>query len=647
MDIAKLKQFNKNDIGLRPYQREYKDNVYDAWQESHSVMLQMPTGTGKTRTFVSVMDDIHQYGVEERRAYKILVLVHRKELVDQIYDELTLKYHKACGVIMSGEREHKKLPFQIASVQSLTHRLGKWEDKQFDFIIIDEAHHTTAQTYQQIIKTFPNARILGVTATPCRLNGEGFTGTFEKLILSFPVKWFIDNGYLSDCDYYSVPKHSFIQREIDNIKKFSNGDYAEQEMERVCDNDRIRAQVVETYQKYAIGKKGIVYCINKQHCKNLCEKFLSQGIITVALDCDTPPNMREEYIEEFKAGKIQIICNVNLFTEGFDCPDIEFVQLARPTKSLSLYLQQVGRALRTYEGKKKALILDNVGLYNRFGLPKARRNWKHHFEGKIETDIANGEEIEESKQEIQVNVSTKRTRHQNLEEGDEEVFLIQTSDEEDYIVERASEFWMLLNEIYNYIVNSIAIVFKENYSGLGLELYIKGDEQYQIYNVHISEETGEIVEILKTQKFEFRKETGISFQKVKRCALNYEELLEKIEEDIWSKLHEKAKNSYNYWDEQFKHLDFSYQEMKCILPILCKKEFNPVHVDEPVFEGHVSVKALLICAWNLFNTKKTGLNSFNFVHLGIIDFITGYNFKEYFESHCQIELHQQEQEHHE
>ena len=133
-------------------------------------------------------------------------------------------------------------------------------------------------------------------------------------------------------------------------------------MERVCDNDRVRAQVVKAYLDYAKGKRGIVYTINKLHNKNLCRQFNEKGIKAVAIDSDTPKVLREKYIEQFRRGEFLIICNVNLFTEGFDCPDIEFVQLARPTKSLALYLQQVGRGLRISDNKEKTLFLDNVGL---------------------------------------------------------------------------------------------------------------------------------------------------------------------------------------------------------------------------------------------------------------------------------------------
>ncbi|MBP5340148.1 MAG: DEAD/DEAH box helicase [Prevotella sp.] len=620
MEIGRLKEFNKTDKGLRPYQRDNKDKVYDVWQTHQSVMLQMPTGTGKTRTFVSIIKDIHYYSEEARRAYKVLILVHRKELVDQIDEELGYRYALAHGIIQSGDRERKKYPIQIASVQTLNRRLDNWTDKDFDFIIIDEAHHTTAESYQKIIKSFPNAKLLGVTATPCRLNGEGFTGTFDKLIVSPHIGWFIEKGYLCDCDYYSVPKYSFIQRQIDGITRFCNGDYAEQEMERICDNDRIRAQVVDTYLQYAKGKKGVVYTINKIHNKNLCDKFISHGINAVALDCDTPGEIRDECIDKFKRGKIQIICNVNLFTEGFDCPDIEFVQLARPTKSLALYLQQVGRGLRISENKEKVLILDNVGLYNKFGLPKSRRQWNKYFEGKFDIDEA---DVHKDKKVLISNKTpVNRTRQQNFEEGHEEVFLIFSSDEKSYIEARADEFWSILEDFYTYIVNSIAMEFIKDYGGTGLSLTIGADAGYKIYNVGIQHHTDALEEILYKTQFKFK--DSPSGKLVIRTAKDYDELIMKIEDDIWEKIDRK---DAKYWERLIVGMELLEEEVSQIIPIINKRNFSHIICDDCIIEKDVSPKALLTCFWNLF--LKSNIFRY-FIDLGIVDYLSGMDIKQIF-----------------
>lgn len=499
--LEELKSYKDKD--LRDYQQENKQKVYEVWARCQSVMLQMPTGTGKTRLFVSLIKDIFHYSRNHKIALKVLILVHRTELIDQIDDELGFRYGLAHGIIQSGDKERKKYPIQLASVQTLSRRLDNWSDKAFDFIIVDEAHHITADSYQKIIKAFPDAKLLGVSATPVRLSGEGFTGTFEELIVSPSVKWFIDNKYLSQYEYYSVAPTSFIQKEIDGIKKFSNGDYAESELERVCDNDRIRAQVVKTYLDFANDKKGIVYTINKQHNKNLCAEFNEHGISAVAIDSDTPSETRDRYIEDFRHGEFKIICNVNLFTEGFDCPNIEFIQLARPTKSLALYLQQVGRGLRISEDKEKTLFLDNVGLYNRFGFPSSKRMWKHHFEGKHKGNA----QIEEKDTDSSSAEVAKKPGTKNLEEGHEKVHLIQTSDEKKYWEERKKQFVDWMNayhqkyiEAYNKALDLVYV------DGLGLNIGRKeqerqykpfGNEKIGLYSVYMKTMTKEIERTIK------------------------------------------------------------------------------------------------------------------------------------------------------
>lgn len=285
---------------------------------------------------------------------------------------------------------------------------------------MDEAHHVKAESYRTILKAYPNAKVLGVTATPCRLNGAGFRDIFQDLILSDSVAKFISNGYLSNYDYYSIPPDSIVQKQIEGINEFDiNGDYKERAMMRVLDTDKLRARIVDTYLKYAKNKKGIIYTINQLHNENVCKQFQERGITAKAIDSKTSAETRKEIVNDFRNGKFQILCNVNIFSEGFDCPDLEFVQLARPTKSLSLFLQQIGRGLRIAEGKEKVIFLDNVGLYNRFGLPSANRKWRMHFEGQEVTEA-----------ELKGNKSFEQDRIRfmdDIEEGDENVELIQST----------------------------------------------------------------------------------------------------------------------------------------------------------------------------------------------------------------------------
>lgn len=408
------------DTTLRDYQIDNKRKIYLAWQKHRSIMLQMPTGTGKTRLFVSIVRDLHHWGARNKRAVKILILAHRKELIEQIDETLGLKYHQVHGIIMSQNMEQRKYPVQIGSVPTLTRRLDRWISKEFDIIIIDEAHHVKARSYKEIIKQFPNAKILGVTATPYRLNGAGFRPEFDELIVSDPVSTFIKKGYLSDYHYYSISSSSGLQAEIDTMKIDKlDGDYLDSEMMNVMDRQEIRAKIVSTYLKYAKGKKGIVYTVNKEHNQHIKDQFTSVGVKAEVVTSDTPKEERDAIVNKFRNGDIDVLCNVNIFSEGFDCPDIEFVQLARPTCSLAMYLQQVGRGLRPAEGKNHTIILDNVGLYNKFGFPSAKRKWRHHFEGK---DV---KEIEPSELELEQEEGFRVVTP--IEEGDEQVQLLHDS----------------------------------------------------------------------------------------------------------------------------------------------------------------------------------------------------------------------------
>lgn len=382
--IRGLINIANSDNSLRPYQIESKKEIYEAWLSVRSVLFQMPTGTGKTRLFASIIKDVRTISIAKAiiPQPRILVLAHRTELIEQISNTITNKYHITCGIIKSGILENMDAMVQVASVQSLTRRLARWGTIPFGLIVIDEAHHALAKTYLKICSAFPYARILGVTATPCRLNGESFRKIFDKLIVSPSVQSFIEMGYLSRFQYYSIKPTTQIQYDIDSIKYFgANGDYAERELMDICDRTQVRAQLIKSYNQYAKGKKGIIYTINKTHNKHVAQQYKDIGVSVATIDSDTPAEERRQIVFDFRNGKYDIICNVNIFSEGFDCPDIEFIQLARPTLSLSLYLQQVGRALRISDNKAYALILDNVGSYNKFGLPNKPIDWNRYFKG--------------------------------------------------------------------------------------------------------------------------------------------------------------------------------------------------------------------------------------------------------------------------
>ena len=621
MNIEALMTYCKRDESLRDYQRENKQKIYDAWARCHSVMLQMPTGTGKTKLFVSIIKDLHLYSIDIKEPVKVLILVHRTELIDQIDEVLGYQYGLAHGIIQSGEKERKIYPIQLASVQTLSRRLQHWTEKKFDFIIVEEDHHVTATSYRKIIETFPDAHLLGVTATPVRLNGEGFTDIFEELIVSPSVKEFIEKGYLSNYEYYSVARSSFIQTEIDSIRKFSQGDYAESELERICDNDRIRAQVVQTYLNFANGKKGIVYTINKLHNNNLCSKFNQCGINAVAIDSDTPGYLREQYISKFRRGEILIICNVNLFTEGFDCPDIEFIQLARPTKSLALYLQQVGRGLRISEDKTTTIFLDNVGLYNRFGFPSSKRMWRHHFEGKY---LGNkSEEDVEGKKDYSAEDIVKRERHQNLEEGKEEVHLIQTTDEKKHFEYRKALFMAWINDYIKQNVAAMNCAFdKIRIDGLGLRVDFShknyySDEvfPYDVFHVYVKAVTKSMKKHLKIEYFYFFQFEGDKIVKQEhRACKNYDELAEELDKRFHDIRRSYLKDYFMEYIRQYKDLQFSEAELYDIINDIVQNNTVERKVPLPLKEKGVAVFVYFMMFWDdTYHLAKRRTKSLNWI----------------------------------
>ena len=372
------KYFSCQDARLRPYQQDVKGKIFTLWKSEKNVMLQMPTGAGKTILFSSVINDIIKVPDS-----KILIIAHRKELLEQISSHLS-KYNIEHGIISSNRKRCLEKRVQVASIQTLTHKNNEEITKSFvpNFIVIDEAHHTLAKTYDQLWKLYPLSWKLGVTATPCRINGAPFTNHFSELISSLSVKELIEKGFLSDYTLYTENPDSDLSKAILSIKKKSStGDYRINDLLQNLNVERHVKKLVLSYSTYANGLKGIVYCISIEHAHNICEAYKNIGVVAEYIDSKTPKTEREQIVQDFKEGKIQVLVNVDIFSEGFDCPDVEFIQMARPTWSLSKYMQQVGRGLRTSPGKDKTVILDNAGMYARFGLPSDTRLWNATFAG--------------------------------------------------------------------------------------------------------------------------------------------------------------------------------------------------------------------------------------------------------------------------
>ena len=359
------------DIQLYDYQKDMVKRIEEAFESHQSVMVQMPTGTGKTHVLVEVVKN------EEQRVKEpcVWIIAHRRELVSQIEDTV-----RTFGIEPYSEK-HTDSRIRVRSIQWLTRHYNVMDEKP-SLIVIDEAHHALAKTYAEVMNAFPEAKKLGVTATPCRLNKRGFTDLFDVLLCSHSIPTFIKDGYLSDFDYVSLNPSSEDQKKIDGLeKRATDGDYNVAEMQDVLDCKPSIERLFQTVMEFAPEKKGIVYAINIEHAEHVAEYYREKGIEAVAISSKTPLAERCANIDKFKNGSIQILVNVDLFGEGFDCPDVEFIQLARPTLSLAKYLQMVGRGLRVAKNKECCIILDNVGLYRLFGLPTTEWDWEAMFRG--------------------------------------------------------------------------------------------------------------------------------------------------------------------------------------------------------------------------------------------------------------------------
>ena len=362
------------EIKLFDYQEDMKERIEKALRLHRSVMAQMPTGTGKTYLLTAVIDSFVSNNPKE----KVWIVAHRRELVSQI-NETVRKFHSYSASNTSSLLSSVK----AVSIQWLSKHYDEIEEEP-GMIVIDEAHHALAKTYKEMWERFPKAKFLGLTATPCRLNGKGFTDLFDVLVQSWDVPEFISKGRLATYDFVSIKSDGVTQRLIDSLqKRGADGDYQNKEMDMLLNKKPSIERLYQSLEEYGKGRKGIVYAINISHAQKITKLYQEHGVKAIAIDSKTPAAERQQDIEAFKKGDIQVLVNVDIFSEGFDCPDVEFVQLARPTLSLAKYLQMVGRGLRVAKGKKNCVIIDNVGLYRVFGLPSQVWNWKATFEGRL------------------------------------------------------------------------------------------------------------------------------------------------------------------------------------------------------------------------------------------------------------------------
>lgn len=360
-----------NEIVLRPYQKDFINNVRNEFKLNHRHVVGVaPCGAGKTiMTGWMIRETI-------KNGKRAIFFVHRRELIEQTaatFAQLGIPY----GIIASGVKPDYDAPVQIASVQTLVNRL--LDVKKPDLLVCDECHHILADSYQRVLAAFPKAFLLGVTATPLRLGGITLNDVFDSMVLSPSVADLIKLGNLTHFNYFTMDitiGDKLLASFLDNATIFQ-GDYQSENLSRFMLNPSVTKAIIDSYKLYANGKSAICYCVNVKHSQHVARFFNYAGIPAVHCDGSTPKKIRANIINDFRQGKFKILCNAELFGEGFDVPNCHAVILARPTKSLTLHVQQSMRSMRPDPSdlNKTAIIIDCVGNFKELGKPDDFRDW--------------------------------------------------------------------------------------------------------------------------------------------------------------------------------------------------------------------------------------------------------------------------------
>ncbi|WP_019498372.1 DEAD/DEAH box helicase [Pseudanabaena sp. PCC 6802] len=347
------------EVKLRPYQRSLVEKVFRAWQSGNRrVLMQLPTGGGKSVILSAIARELQHEGV--------VAIAHREELVVQLNEHLQRWCDRPVGIIKAGYPSNPLFPIQVASIQSLVRR----ELPKAGLAIIDEAHHSTADTYRKVLDNYPESKILGVTATPIRTDGSGFDGLFDHMVTGISVKELIADGHLCPFKLYA-DANPIDTRGVRTV----GGDYNQKQLANAVDAALLSGNLIASYRKYADRKRCVVFAINVNHSKEICDRYSSEEISAEHLDGTTPSDERRAILDRFRSGETLVLTNCGIVSEGFDLPAIACVQIARPTKSLALWLQMVGRVLRPSHDKEYATILDHTNNWGIHGLPDANRTW--------------------------------------------------------------------------------------------------------------------------------------------------------------------------------------------------------------------------------------------------------------------------------
>jgi DNA repair protein RadD len=349
-------------VELRPYQDDAIDRVRSELRKPavQNVLVVAPTGAGKTVIASAIMESAIA------RGRRVVFLAHRKELIDQCSKKLD-QFGVDHGVIQANHpRRRPHLKMHVASVPTLVRRLaaGKVHFSEApDLIIIDECHRALASSYLAILQAWPKAIVLGLTATPWRTDGRGLGRIYQSMVLVSTVQELVDNGYLLAPTFYAPSRPDLSKVTV------RAGDYSEEQLQSVMDTDALVGNIVEHWQKLAGGTRSVVFASGIRHSQHIVERFVAAGIRAEHIDGETPAEARDAILARLRSGETRVVSNCAVLTEGWDLPELGCCVLARPTKSQGLYLQMIGRVMRTIEGKESAIVIDHAGSVLQHGFP--------------------------------------------------------------------------------------------------------------------------------------------------------------------------------------------------------------------------------------------------------------------------------------
>lgn len=345
---------------LRDYQERMIQDARIALGNHQRILLVAPTGAGKT---VLALEMIRGACARGKR---VLFLCHRRELVRQS-SRAFWKAGVEHGMVMAG-KAMTAVPANVGVINTVANRIDRMQPP--DLIIVDESHRSVSPSYLKLFEAWPDAHVVGLTATPERTDGKGLGEVYGAIVEGPTMRWLIDNGYLSD--YRIIAPASSV--DLDGIAKRA-GDYAQDQLEAAVDRPSITGDAVRTYQTYAAGKRCMVFCVTIKHSQHVCEQYNAAGIPAEHVDGSHSDAEREAVLDRFRRGVTLVVTSVQLAIEGLDIPAVEVVQFLRPTASLIVYLQAIGRGLRVETGKSECLVLDQVANWKRHGLPDDDRTW--------------------------------------------------------------------------------------------------------------------------------------------------------------------------------------------------------------------------------------------------------------------------------